>query len=288
MNVTELHPSAKRGGHNVGNGHDRTESPRRQVPGQRLLSPSQEVALARQIERGDLEAKERMIQSNLGLVHAVARTYRGTGVPFDDLVQEGTLGLIRAVERFDHRRGVKFSTYAAWWIRRSLRDAIASLDAIRIPAKANQQLAAVHRAQDELGRIGKRGASAAEIAARTALSETRVRSLLAAGRVTASLDEPVGEEATPLGDLVADERAIDPPDSVIAHESRHEVSAMLRLLPERHREVLIRRYGLNDGRVHSHQEVGERLGVGEERSRQIEREALHRLRSTAPPSARAA
>ena len=91
----------------------------------------------------------------------------------------------------------------------------------------------------------------------------------------------------PLGDLLADERR-DPPDSVIAHESRHEISAMLRLLPERHREVLIRRYGLNDGRVQSHQEVGERLGVGEERSRQIEREPLHRLRSTAPPSARAA
>ena len=118
--------------------------PRRQAPPrQRLLSPTEEIALARQIEGGDLKAKETMIRSNLGLVHAVARTYRGSGVPYDDLVQEGTLGLVRAVERFDHRRGVKFSTYAVWWIRRSMLDAIASSNAIRIPAKANQQRAAI-------------------------------------------------------------------------------------------------------------------------------------------------
>ena len=115
------------------------------APGARLLDAAEEARLARRIERGDPEAKERMIESNLRLVHAVARTYRGSDVPYTDLVQEGTVGLIRAVARFDHRRGLKFSTYAVWWIRRSMLDAIAASSMIRIPAKARQQLAAVRR-----------------------------------------------------------------------------------------------------------------------------------------------
>jgi RNA polymerase primary sigma factor len=248
-------------------------------PRQRLLSAAEEVALAKQIECGDLKAKERMIQSNLGLVRAIARTHRAHGVPFADLVQEGVVGLVRAVERFDHRRGAKFSTYAAWWIRRSMLDAIASSNVIRIPSRANQQLAAVHRAEAELGRIGRLTASDAEIAARAELSETTVRALRAAAQVTASLDEPVAEHSTQLGELIGDERAVDPPEEAIAHENRDEIRAMLSLLPERHREVITRRYGLNDGHAESHEEIGERLGVGAQRSRQIEHEALHRLRS---------
>ena len=270
MSVTELLPGV-----------------RRQAPG-RLLSAAEEVALAKRVEQGDLDAKEEMIESNLGLVHSLARTYRGRGVPFDDLVQEGTVGLVKAVERFDHRREVKFSTYAVWWIRRSILDALAGSSVIRIPAKANRQLAALRRAEAELHQIGARRASDAEIAERAELNETTVRSLRAAARVTTSLDEPVGEDRTPLGDLVADDRAVDPSAAAIELEGRDEVSAMLRLLPERHREVLIRRYGLKHGRAQSHDEIGEWLGVGEERSRQIEREALHRLRSIALPSAVAA
>ena len=256
--------------------------------GARLLDAAEEVRLARRIERGDPEAKERMIESNLRLVHAVARTYRGSAVPYTDLVQDGTVGLIRAVERFDHRRGLKFSTYAVWWIRRSMLDAIAGSSMIRIPAKARQQLAAVRRTEAELRRHGPHHATDAAIAERTQLRATTVRSLRDAARVTASLDEPVGEDAVPLGDLVADDGTPDPSESVIACEYRHEVSAMLRLLPQRHRDVLIRRYGLNETRAQSHLEIGEWLGVGEERSRQIEREALHRLRSVAPVVRRAA
>ena len=271
MSVAELHPGT-----------------RRQPRLSRLLSAAEEVALAKRIEQGDLDAKEEMIESNLGLVHALTRTYRGRGVPFDDLVQEGTVGLVKAVERFDHRREVKFSTYAVWWIRRSILDALAGSNVIRIPSKANRQLAAVRRAEAELERIGPRRASDAEIAERAELNETTVRSLRAAARVTASLDEPVGEDSTPLGDLVADDRAVDPSAAAIELEDRHEVSAMLRLLPERHREVLIRRYGLNDSPVHSHEEIAQWLSVGEERSRQIELEALHRLRSISAASARAA
>jgi RNA polymerase primary sigma factor len=254
----------------------------------KLLSAAEEIMLAKRIERGDLQAKRRMIESNLRLVHAVAGPYRGSSVPFADLVQEGTIGLIRAVERFDHRREVKFSTYAVWWIRRSILDAIASSNVIRMPAKANQQLAAVRRAEAELERIEHRRASDATIAERTQLSVTTVRSLRGAGRVTASLDEPVGGDTTPLGDLLADVHAGDPVESAIARESRDEVSSMLRLLPERHREVIVRRYGLSDDGTQTHEQIGDRLGVGEERSRQIEREALHRLRSIAAASTRAA
>jgi RNA polymerase primary sigma factor len=253
-----------------------------------LLSRTDEIALAKRIERGDLKAKETMIERNLRLVHAVARTFQGSGVPYADLVQEGTVGLVRAVELFDHRRGLKFSTYAVWWIRRSMHDAIAGAKVIRMPAKATQQLAAVRRAEAQLERLSPRRASDDGIAGLTQLSAKTVRSLRTAGQVVASLDEPVGEDATPLGDLIADARAIDPSESAIAHERRDGVSAMLRLLPSRHREVLVRRYGLNGNRVQSHEEIGRRLGVGEERSRQLERESLHRLRSTSATSALAA
>ena len=253
-----------------------------------LLTADEEVALAKRIERGDPMAREKLIESNLGLVHSVARTYRGSGVPYPDLVQEGMVGLVRAVKKFDHRRGLKFSTYAVWWIRSSILEAVASSNVIRIPAKANHQLAAVRRAEADLRRIGPSRASDGAIAEHTQLSEATVRSLRAAARVTASLDESVGEDTTPLSDLVPDERAVDPSESVIARESRDEVYAMLRLLPRRHQEVLIRRYGLDGRSVQTHEEIGEWLGVGEQRSRQIEREALNRLRSIAAPSLRAA
>ena len=253
-----------------------------------LLTREDEVSLARRIESGDLKAKKTMIESNLRLVHAVAREFQGSGVPFADLVQEGTVGLVRAVELFDHRRGVKFSTYAIWWIRRSMRDAIAGSKVIRIPAKANQQIAAVRRAEAELERLDRRRASDERIAELTELSAKTVHSLRTAGQVVASLDEPVGEDASPLGDLIADTRAVDPWESAIAHEQHEDVSALLRLLPNRHRDVLVRRYGLNGGPAQSHEEIGRWLGVGEERSRQLERESLHRLRSIPAVSALAA
>jgi RNA polymerase primary sigma factor len=253
-----------------------------------LLSRADEVALAQRIERGDLKAKQRMIESNLRLVHAVAKSFHGSAVPDADLVQEGTLGLVRAVELFDHRRSVKFSTYAVWWIRRSMRDAIADSKVIRIPPKAGRQLAALRRAEAELERLGRRWPSDAETAARTELSVTTVRSLRTAAQVTASLDEPVVESTTPLGDLIPDPMAVDPAESAMADERRDDVCAMVRLLPKRHREVLVRRYGLNGSRVQSHKQIGRRLGIGEERSRQVEREALHRLRSMSATLAHAA
>ena len=229
-----------------------------------------------------------MIESNLGLVHAIARTFRSTSLSFDDLVQDGTVGLVQAVERFDHRRGVRFSTYAAWWIRRAILDAIDNSHVIRVPSKARRQLTAVRRAEDELARANAGPASDADISAQTGLTTSSVRSLRAAAHVTASLDEPVSEDTAPLLDLVADQSAVDPSRDAIEHENRDEVRAMLRVLPPRLQEVVVRRFGLNGAREQSHAEIATWLGVGEERSRQLEREALHRLRSIAGGLAQAA
>jgi RNA polymerase primary sigma factor len=268
------------------NGVDTRQRRRHRAAGLRRLTRAEEVVLARRIERGDLRAKQKLVESNLGLVHMLAGRYRVVDVPFADLVQEGTVGLVRAAERFDYRRGLKFSTYAVWWIRRSILDAIADARVIRIPAKASRQLAAIQRAEAELTRIRARRPTEAEIAEHAQLKLVTVRSLRAAARVTGSLDEPVGDRLTPLGDRVGDQRAVDPSESAIAGECRRELSVMLRRLPERHREVIIRRYGLK-GTPQSHKAIGKWLGVGEERSRQIEREALHRLRSIAAVSATA-
>jgi RNA polymerase primary sigma factor len=268
-------------------GYDNVEMLMRHARRGRLLTAEEEVQLARRIQSGDLQAREHMIESNLRLVFAIARSYRGRGVAFADLVQEGTIGLVRAVERFDHRRGLKFSTYAVWWIRRSLLDAVAGSQMIRVPAKANQQLSAVRSAEAELGHRAAGRPQAEAIAERTGLSAHTVQLLRGTARVTASLDEPVGDDMTALGELVADERAEDPSERAIAQEDQREVSAMLRLLPARHREVVVRRYGLHQQRAQTHEEIGRCLGVGEERSRQLEREALHRLRTIAYPAARA-
>ncbi|MEA2223684.1 MAG: polymerase primary sigma factor [Solirubrobacteraceae bacterium] len=245
----------------------------------RLLTAAEEIRLAKRIERGDLAAKREMVERNLRLVFSIAQRYRGRGAPFDDLVQEGTIGLVRAVEKFDHRRGLKFSTYAVWWIRRSLADAVVDARTIRIPSNASHRLAAIHRAERELERLAPGSPSTEAIAERTGFSVRRVQALREAASVTASLDAPVGEDGSPLGDLIADRHAVDPWRHTDERESRRQLWSMVDLLPDRHREVLLRRYGLRGEEPETHAEIGSRLGVGEERSRQLEREALHRLRS---------
>jgi RNA polymerase primary sigma factor len=245
----------------------------------RLLTAADEIRLAKRIERGDLAAKREMIERNRRLVLSIAQRYRGRGAPFDDLVQEGTIGLVRAVEKFDHRRGLKFSTYAVWWIRRSLANAVVDARTIRIPSNASDRLAAIHRAERELERLAPGSPSTEAIAERTGFSVRRVRVLREAASVTASLDEPVGEDGSPLGDLIPDRQAVDPWRHTDERESHRQLWSMVDMLPDRHREVLLRRYGLRGEEPETHAEIGSRLGVGEERSRQLEREALHRLRS---------
>jgi RNA polymerase primary sigma factor len=243
-----------------------------------LLSAADETRLAKLIERGDVGAKQRMIEANLRLVAVVARSYRGRGAPFVDLVQEGTIGLAHAVERFDYRRGLKFSTYAVWWIRRSVLDAVASAELIRLPPAASQHLAAVRRAEFEL-ESERRAPSPAAIADRTGLNLQTIRSLQSAAQVTRSLDEPIGVVGTPLVELVADDAATDPADQSQTRQAAHDLSRLLACLPKRQREVLERRYGLSERCPESHRQIAFSLGIGEERSRQIEHEALRRLRS---------
>jgi RNA polymerase primary sigma factor len=247
-------------------------------PSMRLLTATQEVRLSRRIRRGDRTAKQQLIEANLRLVHHVAADYRGFGVEYDDLVQEATVGLVRAVETFDHRRGLKFSTYAIWPIRRAIIDAIGEARPIRIPARARRQLAEVRRAESELRTQGPGAATNDAIAQRTELSAERVRALRSAAHVTASLDQQIATDGTTLAELIRDPKPADPLRDVELHETRREVQSMLKLLPARHRDVLTRRYGIDDGREQPHTEIGAALGLGEERSRQLESEALHRLR----------
>jgi len=235
---------------------------------------------ARRIARGDPAARDELVTANLRLVYALARRYRDRGVALEDLVQEGSVGLIRAAERFDHRRGVPFSAYAAWWIRRSLTDALAAARPIRIPRPAQRKHAAVLRAENELRRLSSAIPSDHEVAEHAGLSPRTVRTLRGAARVTASLDAPVGEDATPLGELIADPDGETPFQRAERDELRCEMSLRLRLLPTRHREVLLRRYGFDGNDAQSHEEIAAWLGVGVQRSRQLERQALHRLRST--------
>jgi len=242
--------------------------------------------LARAIERGDRKARQRLIEANQGLVFSIAVAYVGSGVQLADLVQDGMVGLVNAAERFDHRRRARFSTYAALWVRRAILDAIVDARMIRIPAKARQQLAAVRRAESELGRTGLERVTDASIAGRTGLTESVVRNLRGAPMVAASLDEPAGDaDHSPrrLQDRVSDPAAVDPLEHAIAREQRDALSAQIRLLPARHREVLTRRYGLDHHREESHREIAERLGLGVDRTRQLEHEALRRLRAIQTP-----
>ena len=253
----------------------------------RILSATEEAQLARRIEGGEVAARDEMIARNLPLVRSLARSYVGRGLPFDDLVQEGTVGLVRAVDKFDYRRGFKFSTYAVWWIRRSIQDALASARPIRIPPTARRQMAAIHRAETELRADGDPATDDA-IAQRAGLSRRTVHGLHAVPHVSASLDETIGDDARPLGELIADEHADDGWRSVEDRETHRHLCSTLGLLPPRHREVLLRHYGLRGHSVETHAQIAARLGVGEERSRQLERQALHWLRELDGGSQRAA
>jgi RNA polymerase primary sigma factor len=252
------------------------------------LGAAAELRLARRARAGDTAAEREMVEANLGLVRAIARGYANQGAPFADLMQEGTVGLMRAVRGYDPDRGVRFSSYAGWWIRRSVLNALGAARVIRIPSHAAHDLATIRRAERDLERDGLRNAPAETIAARTGLPAPTVRTLRAAPRVTASLEQPVGEHARPLGELIGDPRSADPLETLAREQRREQLSRMLRVLPLRQRQVLVRRYGLSGGAPQSHREIGGHLGVKEERSRQLEHEALRRLRELTAAGAQAA